>query len=823
MLPRPPVSRAGPRARPSHRCSLGHPCPPWRDAPRRRYGRPVRVLRRPGPRRAAPAAGYAGAAPRAPLPPPATPGGQHGETCLEPARRAAYSSEREIGRAPPSTTTAASARAPGAACRLGTARPSVSDSASAPVGPVSSRVSTSTWSAATSNVRGIESDTSCSSRRTAASGESTTTSTTARSGVAPGYVPPATAAAALSVPEAGGSDAARSTGQMPLPRGRARPRRAPARGAARGRARWRAPRPRPGPPRPSRPARCRAAAPRRAAPRAGAAERRLDRGPPGRAGGTDDDGEPVLLCELQQPVGDELLGLGDLGQGQRGRAPPLDLDHRAGPRSLPDRLRVDAARAQHVHRDIDRQHRAARRAASCSRSTTGSAAIITTPAPPRPGTTAAGPRPRPAHRGSPRAARAPRTRVRRAAAAAVRAPTIGCHDAGPVAHPGAGRPPAARRPARRRPSPPRRRPAGTGRRGSGATNAAKCGDAPRESAGRAVPVLAGQHPAAQRRPGQEAEAGAAAAGDDLALDPALQQGVLHLRRDQRRAGPAGALPARPRRRLPAGVVARCRRTGRARWRTAASSAASVSSSGVAGSQRCSCHRSTWSVPSRPSDASSAASRWPRRGVDRALGAAAATPAFVATTTSSRPTSVTSGPSDLLGLAVGVDVGGVDEGAARLDERRAAGRGPRARRCRDPRSSCPAPSRETCRPLRPSGRCSMGRDPNGRRRSAARRGCVDAPARRHRRPASVSVRRGRERDKEAAAMQLGLNLGYWGAGNDADNLALARGGRPSRLLGGVGRRGLRLGRRDRARLGRRADRAHRRRLRRSSRSPAAPRP
>ena len=52
------------------------------------------------------------------------------------------------------------------------------------------------------------------------------------------------------------------------------------------------------------------------------------------------------------------------------------------------------------------------------------------------------------------------------------------------------------------------------------------------------------------------------------------------------------------------------------------------------------------------------------------------------------------------------------------------------------------------------------------------------------------------------MRLGLNLGYWGAGNDADNLALARGGRPARLRRLLGRRGLRLGRGDRARLGRR---------------------
>ena len=61
------------------------------------------------------------------------------------------------------------------------------------------------------------------------------------------------------------------------------------------------------------------------------------------------------------------------------------------------------------------------------------------------------------------------------------------------------------------------------------------------------------------------------------------------------------------------------------------------------------------------------------------------------------------------------------------------------------------------------------------------------------------------------MRLGLNLGYWGAGNDADNLALAREADRLGYAVVVGRRGVRLRRRDRARLGRRADRAHRHRV------------
>ena len=100
------------------------------------------------------------------------------------------------------------------------------------------------------------------------------------------------------------------------------------------------------------------------------------------------------------------------------------------------------------------------------------------------------------------------------------------------------------------------------------------------------------------------------------------------------------------------------------------------------------------------------------------------------------------------------------------------------------------------------------------------------------PCGRSYRRRDRRDRIVAAqhecvrrlgagsrerVKLGLNLGYWGAGNDADNLAAGPGGRPARLLGGLGGRGVRLRRGDRARLGRGPDRAHRRRLARSSRS------
>ena len=81
--------------------------------------------------------------------------------------------------------------------------------------------------------------------------------------------------------------------------------------------------------------------------------------------------------------------------------------------------------------------------------------------------------------------------------------------------------------------------------------------------------------------------------------------------------------------------------------------------------------------------------------------------------------------------------------------------------------------------------------------------------------------------EAAAgrvtgVRLGLNLGYWGAGNDADNLALAQEADRLGYAVVLGGRGVRLGRRHGARLGRRADRADRRRAARSCRSrPARP--
>ena len=82
-----------------------------------------------------------------------------------------------------------------------------------------------------------------------------------------------------------------------------------------------------------------------------------------------------------------------------------------------------------------------------------------------------------------------------------------------------------------------------------------CGDAPAGLRRRAVPVLPGEQPAAQRRPGEHAHAQRLGGRHDLALHPALQQRVLDLGADQRRAARPGALPGRGLRGLPAGEVA----------------------------------------------------------------------------------------------------------------------------------------------------------------------------------------------------------------------------------------------------------------------------
>ena len=104
--------------------------------------------------------------------------------------------------------------------------------------------------------------------------------------------------------------------------------------------------------------------------------------------------------------------------------------------------------------------------------------------------------------------------------AAVRAPTIGAATPGPVAHPG-------QRDLERRRAPSPSAAVATAstirwrvrRRGSGRRSRAKCGDAPRESAGVPVRYLPVSTPAAQRGPGQQAEAEAGAAGSTSRSTP----------------------------------------------------------------------------------------------------------------------------------------------------------------------------------------------------------------------------------------------------------------------------------------------------------------
>ena len=94
-------------------------------------------------------------------------------------------------------------------------------------------------------------------------------------------------------------------------------------------------------------------------------------------------------------------------------------------------------------------------------------------------------------------------------------------------------------------------------------------------------VLAGEHPAAQRRPGQqpEPERGAAPA-PPRARCPRSQQRVLHLGGDQRAPGRAGHCQRRGPGGLPAGVVRHADVARPAADATASSSAERVSSSGV---------------------------------------------------------------------------------------------------------------------------------------------------------------------------------------------------------------------------------------------------
>jgi hypothetical protein len=70
-----------------------------------------------------------------------------------------------------------------------------------------------------------------------------------------------------------------------------------------------------------------------------------------------------------------------------------------------------------------------------------------------------------------------------------------------------------------------------------------------------VAVLPGEHAAAERRPRQDAQTRVVGRVDDLALDAALQQRVLHLRRHEPRGPGSRRLHRRGLGGLPPGVVA----------------------------------------------------------------------------------------------------------------------------------------------------------------------------------------------------------------------------------------------------------------------------
>ena len=288
---------------------------------------------------------------------------------------------------------------------------------------------------------------------------------------------------------------------------------------------------------------------------------------------------------------------------------------------------------------------------------------------------------------------------------------------------------------------------------------------------------------------------AAARRQHLALDAALQQGVLHLRRDQRGASRPGLLEGRRLRGLPAASSSRCRRSAPARSRPRGRRAASVSSSGdvvapgvhlpqvdVVGAEPL--QRAVQRVEQR-------APRRCRRRVRRYDGRCP--PWWRARRPRGRRPRRAAAPITSLGLAVAV--------AAAVS------------------SSVPPASTNA---LSWSARLVLVGVASPGHRAEAEPGDLQA------RPAEHPLLHGAETGYPgqvapaesplaSRAMRLGVNLGYWGAGNDADNLALARGGRAARLLRRLGRRGLRVRRGDRARLDRRADLDASTSARRSSRS------
>ena len=151
------------------------------------------------------------------------------------------------------------------------------------------------------------------------------------------------------------------------------------------------------------------------------------------------------------------------------------------------------------------------------------------------------------------------------------------------------------------------------------------------------------------------------------------------------------------------------------------------------------------------------------------------PALVQMTTSSRSGDRrrAGAPSDLLGRAVGVAVRRVDAACPPASQEGRSWSRASSRRWSRPHVIVPRPSRET-----------------GARRSRAGAGRMARTLSRRHRARAV----GQPRRIASAACELGVNLGYWGAGNDADNLALAQEADRLGYARGLGGGGLRLRRR-----------------------------
>src|SRR4051794_14670889 len=273
-------------------------------------------------------------------------------------------------------------------------------------------------------------------------------------------------------------------------------------------------------------------------------------------------------------------------------------------------------------------------------------------------------------------------------------------------------------------------------------------------------VLAGEHAPAERGPRDQADPVVLGGRTDLALEPALQQRVLHHRAHDGRGELLGPLQLRGRGELPARVV---RHPGVADL--------AAGHRVVDGRERLlDVHRGVPGVQLPQVDVidTQPAQRTLERGEQRAPGRAAAERALVAAgdrlggqhEVLPGHEVVDQRAQDPLGLAVVVDVGGVDERAAEVGERdelvgRLVGVGvltPGHRAQTDPGHAQPA---------LPEVSLLHGGEPY-----------VDDPVTAGRHPAEhhswhpANYRYGRR-------MRLGLNLGYWGAGNDANNLKIAQ--------------------------------------------------